>query len=281
MAIGLVACGSAHPAQPGLPAHPAQVTGSASEWTPEADECATNETFVEAGDSALEGVIVDCATGEKISDVVMLVTGITNPMEHGDTISDESGHYRVQLPEGRYRVSVQTLYEPGDGANLEIEIRAQHATVKEIRLDSLRCPPARGGPAVTQADRTALIAAVLDHHAAAGIVDAPKPSDPGPTYVTIKGLKTLALPSNNARQYIVTTEDQLQNKATRSGRDIWFIHIFGLEIAESCATVSVGGDFVDPNPKSTGKMCCCRESEVFARRGSRWVFRVSRGDICF
>lgn len=186
MAIGLVACGSAQPAQL---SQTAQVTGGASELTPEADDCATKETFVAASDSALEGVIVDCATGEKISEVVMLVTGVTNPMEHGDTISDESGHYRLQLPEGRYRVSVQTLYEPGDGSNLEIEIRAQHATVKEIRLARARCPPARGGPAVAQADRAALIAAVLDHHAAAGIVDAPKRSDLGPTYVTIDGLR--------------------------------------------------------------------------------------------
>ena len=163
----------------------------------------------------------------------------------------------------------------------EIEIRAQHATVKEIRLDFPRCPPARARPAVApQADRAALLGAVLDHHAAAGIVDAPPQSDPGPIYVTIKGLRTLALPPSTARQYIVTTQADLQRDATRSGREIRFINIFGLETAGSCATVTVGGDFVVPRPKDIGKMCCCSETEVFLRRGGRWVFRTSRVGSC-
>ena len=271
VAIGLVACGSAQPAP---------VTGGASELEPWAADCATKETFVEAGDSALEGVIVDCMTGEKIPGVLVVATGAADTAEREAT-SDASGRYRLQLPEGRFRVVAFGL--EGDVYNLkEIEIRAQHATVKEIRLDFPRCPPARGRPAVAlQADRAALIAAVLDHHAAAGIVDAPPRSAPGPTYVTIEGLRTLALPPNNARHYIVTTQGDLQREATRSGREIRFINIFGLEIAGSCATVSVGGDYLSPRPKDMGKMCCCRETEVFLRRGGRWVFRMNYGGICF
>jgi hypothetical protein len=174
------------------------------------------------------------------------------------------------------------LLNDGDNYDLEpIAIRAGHTTVKEIRLDAPHCPPALGRPsAAAQAESDVLVAAVLDHYAAGGIVDAPARSDPGPTYVTIKDATTLALPPDYARQHIVTTEDDLQREATRSGRDIRFIRIFGLEIDGSCATVTVGGDIVFAVLNGIVKMCCCRETEVFLRRGGRWSFRVSRVGIC-
>jgi len=125
-----------------------------------------------------------------------------------------------------------------------------------------------------------LIAAVLDHYAAGGIVDRPPRSDPGPTYVTIKDPSTVALPPDYARQYVFTTEDELQREATRSGRDIWFLHICDIEIAGSCATVAVGGDFVLPPQKGVAKMCCCQETELFLRRGDRWALRTSRVGAC-
>lgn len=267
MAIGLAACGSARTAP---------VVGSAGEWQPRAADCATKETFVEAGDSALEGMIVDCMTGQKIPGVTVIAMGATDTAKQREAISDASGRYRLQLPEGRYRVSI---LEYLDLPEVEIEIRAQHATVKEMRLDLPSCPPKRGSSAVVrQADLDALIAAVLDHYAAGGIVDAPPRSDPEPTYVTIKDPSTLALPPDYARQYIFTTEDELQREAMRSGRDIPFIHIFGFEIDGSCATVSVGGDFVTATWRGT--LCCCEETEVFLKRGDRWVFRTSRVGVC-
>jgi hypothetical protein len=281
MAIGLAACGSAQPAPlSGGTAQPAPVTSGASEFEPWAADCATKETFVASGDTALEGVIVDCMTGEKLRDVQILATGIAGTAALGDAISDASGRYRLQLPEGRYRVLIG-FEDVLDAHDLEIEIRAQHATVKEIRLEVPRCPSARSSPAlVQQADIDALVAAVLDHQAAAGIVDAPRRPGPGPTYVTVRGWRTVALPPDLARHYIVTTQDELQRVATGSGRDIWFINISKLELAGSCATVYVGGDFVAPPRPGTIKMCCCNETEVFLRRGGRWAFRMSGGGAC-
>jgi hypothetical protein len=218
-------------------------------------------------------------TGDKIPDVQIFAKGIAGTAGEGDTVSNASGRYRLQLPEGRYQMML--VHDYVDVYSAEIEIRTQHATVEEIRLEVPRCPPARGRPAVAPlADRAALIAAVLDHHAAAGIVDVPRRSAPGPTYVTIPGLRMLALPSNYARRYIVTTKDELQREATRSGRETWFINISDLEVAGGCATVSVGGDFVAPPSPGTIKMCCCSEDEVFLRRGGRWEFRMSRGGAC-
>lgn len=270
LAIALVACGSAQPAP---------VLGGAGELQPWATDCATKETFVEAGDSALEGVIVDCMTGQKIPGVTVIAMGATDTAERREATSDASGRYRLQLPEGRYRVSI---LEYLDDPEVEIEIRAQHATVKEIRLDFPRCPPARGGPAVVrQADIDALIAAVLDHHAAvagfAGIIDAPRPSGSGPTYVIIQGRRTLALPPNIARQYRVMTKDDLQREAERSGREIEVINISDLEIAGSCATVRAGGSRVVPGPKIA---LPCSEPEVFLKRAGRWAFRVSGDRVC-
>jgi Carboxypeptidase regulatory-like domain len=266
MAIGLAACGSAQPAP---------IAAGASDSEPWAADCATKETFVEAGDSALEGVLVDCMTGEKIPGVNVIATGTPDTAVRREATSDASGRYRLQLPEGRYRVAI---LEYLDNPEIEIEIRAQHTTVKEMRLDFPRCPPARGGSAeASQTDIDALIAAVLDHHAAAGIIDAPRRSDPGPTYVTIQGLRTLALPPNIARQYIVTTKDDLRREVTRSGRKIRFISIRDLKIGGSCATVIAGGDLVVPPP---GVGLGCSETEVFLRRGGRWAFRVSGDRIC-
>ena len=225
LAIGLTACGSAQPMPAASAASELEpAVSAASDFVPWATDCMTKKTFVEAGDSALEGVIVNCMTGDKIPDVQVFAKGIAGTAGDGDTISDASGRYRLQLPEGRYQLLlVQDYVDVHSG---EVEIRPQHATVEAIRLDVPRCPPARGRPAVAPlADRAALVAAVLDHHAAAGIVDAPRRSVPGPVYVTIQGLQVLALPSNYARRYIVTTKDDLQREATRSGRETWFINI--------------------------------------------------------
>jgi hypothetical protein len=262
----LAACGSAQPAP---------ISGGAGDFEPWAADCATKETFVEAGDSALEGVLVDCMTGEKIPGVDVIATGTSDTAVKREATSDASGRFHLQLPEGRYEVVTRLgdIYPLG-----EIEIRAQHVTVKESRLDLPRCPPAQGGSAeASQADRAALIAAVLDHHAVAGIVDVPRRSDSGPTYVTIQGQRTLALPPNIARQYIVTTKDDLQREAARNGQEIRFINIRDLKIARSCATVTVGGNLVVAPPKVA---LGCSEIEVFLRRGGRWAFRVSGDHVC-
>ena len=113
----------------------------------------------------------------------------------------------------------------------------------------------------------------------AAVVDAPPPSE-GPIYVTVEGLRTLALPPNNAREYVVTTESNLQRIATLRGKGIGFVNISGLEIAGSCATARVGGDSVVPKPDRSLMQCRCMETEVFLRRGGLWVFRTNTGRLC-
>ena len=269
VAIGVAACGSAQPAI---------VPVNVGDLKPWATECTIPETFVEAGDSALEGVIVDCLTGERMPGVDVFAAGADADRR---AISDASGRYHLQLPEGRYRLLAKVQDDEDNHDLGEIEVRPQHVTVKEIRLDFPRCPRTGGHlAAAAGADRDALIAAVLDHHAANGIVDAPSPSEAGPTYVTVKKASPPALPSSHARQYAVTTEDNLQDEATRSGRDIRFIHVFGIDVAGACATVSVGGDIVFARQQGMIKMCCCQETEVFLRSAGRWAFRTSSIGIC-
>jgi len=66
----------------------------------------------------------------------------------------------------------------------------------------------------------------------------------------------------------------------RPGGPTRFINIFCLKIAGSRATVTVGGDFVDPRSRDMTKMCCCQETEVFLWRGGRWMFRMRGNHIC-
>lgn len=269
MVIALAACSSTHPAP---------TTRPANEWEPWASDCSTKEAFVEARDSSLAGEIVDCMTGEKIQGLRVIATDAQSRL--AEATSDATGRYRLQLSEGRYHVTAFLDVEDGayDLDLGEIEIRVERTTVKDIRLDFARCPPALGRPsAASDEERDALVAAVLDHHAAAGIVDARRPG-PGPTYVTIRGVTTLALPPGNARKYIVTTRDDLQREAEQSGQEIWFLDIGHFEIAGSCATVSAGGDFVEP--ERHGRLCCCSETEVFFRHAGHWAFRTSRVGVC-
>jgi hypothetical protein len=270
--VSLAACGAPSPAA--TPPTAAAGSGDAEVW---AETCTTSETFVSADASAVEGELVDCLTGEKIPGAEIQAVA-TSGSARASATSDPSGRYRLQLPEGRYRLSAfhsEDQHELG-----EIEVRAGHATVKQLRWDFPRCPPARTRNTTPQADRSAVIAAVLEHYASAGVVDMARQSTPGPVHVVIRSMSTLALPPHLARSFVVKSEADLQREANRSGAQIRFLHIFDLELAGACAAVTVGGDYVMPERKGDMKLCCCSEDEVYLRRGGRWVFRMSQVGGC-
>ncbi len=273
-AIGLAACGSAQ--APPKPPEPRPV-GEAEPRMLAAD-CATPETFVSVGASALEGEVVDCVTGEKIPGAMLSVNGTP----HLESISDEAGRYHLELPAGRYKIEVVDI-ERGDRLYWlgEVEVRTEHTTVKQLRVDRRRCPPPPGSVA-SQADWNAFVAAILERYASVGIPDGPPRTGPGPILVAIEGTKpdtVPTLPRTGARPFVFMSDDDLQREAARRGKEVKFINIREIEVTGTCAAARVGGDFVYPR-KGVISLCCCSLVQVYEKRDSGWVYKSSGESIC-
>lgn len=243
-------------------------------------------------DAAIEGFVVDSTTRQPVAGTTIIATPLDGSQTLTD-ISDDAGHYRLELAAGVYHVQVyyaDTLLDRGNISvksnelvHLDTDIEHEIIVATE-RAEAPPCPPVVGQTAVSSWEIDQLAADVLARGIAV-IPDGGLLPDQGPIYVAsdVDGpvhLTAAALPQKRATRFALRTMRELQAEADRRRTHFEYVRFTQLDISGTCATVDIGIHIMTPSRSHDTFLCCCSATDVYDKRNGSWVFRTNVVTSC-
>jgi hypothetical protein len=266
---------------------------------PEIASAASAESLSLESLGVLEGNVVDVNTRADVGGA----TVVAQP-SHGDpaaAITDASGSYRIWVPAGAYALSLyyadvtiqhdQVTVSPLQSTRSDFEFDAVAADT-ESKRPAVTCPTAGNGTvgdaAVTD-DYHDVVAAVLRRRE----TDWDPIPDFGliPAHGEINVLRDVEVDGEHHRitdtevraldfRFTARSMYELQAEADRRSDRVPYVDISAIVMSGSCATVTVGADYVLPSETELIKMCCCAADDVYQKRRGVWTFIGRTGEVC-
>jgi hypothetical protein len=241
------------------------------------------------GPTALEGRVVDSATGAAVAGVG--VEAASGSSSSDEAFTDEHGRFHLEVDAG----SAYVQLEYGSGST--IALAANHVTQRDLRLDHAEVlqraqrPPAacpsspRGavilGHSTPQAEIDAIAHRVLERYAADPKTVPDGELAPHISFVRVdldhhRRVGAGALPAGFAGK----TRDELAGESKRLGSDVYYVDLRSIDADPTCALVWIGVNFVDrPRPGSI-KTCCCSAAQLYELRNGRWEYVGNTETVC-
>lgn len=235
--------------------------------------CASPHPIAAPGAAAMGAIAghIDLTPGEVGVGATVVATGGGSDQA---VIADEAGQYQIDLRPGTYRL---TVYYDDETVELgQVEVHPGATAKANATLDPLtRCASKhQGGLAGTQAERDAVVTAVLerfvrDRPLITGADLLPRQAilvelDPGPSRPISMG----ALPVRPAA-FVPATHALIEALSARSGEPVPYITFTDLRFVGECAVVQYGVAVAG------GKPCCSSSREIYEVTDDRAVFRES------
>jgi hypothetical protein len=217
------------------------------------------------------------------------------------TMTDERGHYAVELPPGTLEISASVGTATTDVMKVDVhrgrvtrfDMRIDHAKLLASLQDDppINCPASPPGAVIeghttTQSDIDAIATTVLERF----ISNRGSISDGGlirgdVIYVRVDleahhHLTKEALPTGTRLRFVPKTQSELQDESDRSGKNVRFIDFRSIYSDGRCAVVQVGMDFAMPTNRPDMKTCCCTGTDVYEQREGKWVFVRRAYGVC-
>jgi hypothetical protein len=243
-----------------------------------------------APDAAIDGTVTDEDTGRGIAGAAILANQGTSDTA---AISDETGHFHIAVPAGRYHLTL--FYADGrrDGGEVAVTAHASaplaftvpHRVVdRPARAALENCPAVTNAPAATADDVDALVAAALTRYVAdpASIADGELAMHDGSAFVASDAgnvrLTSRALPAG--RTLVLRSRIDLQTDADRRGSAIKYLGISSVQIIGDCATIDINVGVATVTSRPSSGLCCCSTTAMYVKQAGRWIFKAKLQEIC-